>query len=168
MILSLLVALTKSRGVIGRDNTLPWSLPNDLKRFKRLTMGHPMIMGRKTYESIGKPLPGRRNLVISRNAAFKVPTGAEVFTSLEAACRSCKPDDEVFVIGGAQIISEALPQADRLYLTWIDHDFPGDVFFPNFKTFLNDFKVVTEQDEVEPFPYSFVDYVRTTPKKNYG
>lgn len=160
MKLSLIVALTR-QGVIGKNNALPWSLPNDLKRFKRLTMGHPIIMGRKTFDSIGCALPGRRNLVISRNTRFKVPEGVELLPSLDAAIQSCAGSSEVFVIGGSQIFAEALPRAHSLYLTWIDHPFDGDVVFPNFSTFLNGFQKVSEIKETEPFPYSFVDYART-------
>src|SRR5688500_9703107 len=146
-----LVAMAKNR-VIGRDNALPWRLPPDLKRFKAMTMGHPMIMGRKTYESIGKPLPGRTCIIVTNQAGYKVqgaivvPTIAEALT---ACCRSVEDKDkenkhrrtdtdsghtnsECFVIGGAEIFRQTLPLCDRLYITEIQRDFDGDVLFPEF------------------------------------
>jgi len=127
-----LIAAVAANGVIGSDNALPWRLPEDLKRFKALTLGHPVIMGRKTFESIGRPLPGRRNLVITHNPRYRAE-GCEVLTSLEAALAACAGTaDEIFVIGGAQIYAEALPLARRLYLTEIRAEFPGDAHFPAF------------------------------------
>jgi dihydrofolate reductase len=127
-----LVAAVAANGVIGSGNALPWHLPEDLRRFKAITLGHPVIMGRKTYESIGRPLPGRRNIVVSRNAAF-VATGCETAASLEAAIAACAGSaEEIFVIGGAQLYAEALPRARRLYLTEIRREFPGDARFPEF------------------------------------
>ncbi|MBM3390686.1 MAG: dihydrofolate reductase [Betaproteobacteria bacterium] len=127
-----LIAAVAANGVIGADNALPWRLPEDLKRFKALTLGHPVIMGRKTFESIGRPLPGRRNLVVTRNAGYRVD-GCEVLGSLEAALDACAgSSDEVFVIGGAQIYAEALPLAQRIYLTELHRDFMGDARFPDF------------------------------------
>jgi dihydrofolate reductase len=120
MIVSLIAALARNR-VIGRENQLPWRLPEDLKRFKALTMGHPVLMGRKTSESIGKPLPGRLNLVVSR-------AGLSFDDALSKARDS--GTDELFVIGGAQIYEKALPLADRMYLTLIDSDVEGDAYFP--------------------------------------
>ena len=128
--LSIIVAADE-RGGIGRDGGLPWRLPEDLKRFKALTLGHPVIMGRKTYESIGRPLPGRRNIVVTRNAAYQTD-GCEVAASLAAALAACQGgSDEIFVIGGAQIYAEALPLAQRLYLTEIRRAFEGDARFPD-------------------------------------
>jgi dihydrofolate reductase len=127
-----LIAAVASNGVIGSDNSLPWQLPEDLKHFKALTLGHPVIMGRKTHESIGRPLPGRRNIVISRNAAFSAK-GCETAASLDAALAACAgTTDEVFVIGGAQIYAGALAKAQRLYLTEIGAEYPGDAYFPEF------------------------------------
>lgn len=127
-----LIAAVAANGVIGSDNALPWRLPADLKRFKALTLGHPVIMGRKTHESIGRPLPGRRNIVVSRNAAYGAE-GVEVSASLEAALAACQDDgEEVFVIGGAQLYTAALPLAQRLYLTEIHAGFAGDAHFPEF------------------------------------
>lgn len=125
-----LIAAVASNGVIGNDNALPWQLPEDLKRFKALTLGHPVVMGRRTHESIGRALPGRRNLVISRNPAYRTE-GCEIMASLGQALAACEgTTDEVFVIGGAQIYAEALPLAHRLYLTEIQQAFSGDARFP--------------------------------------
>ena len=126
--MSLLVAMAKNR-VIGADNKLPWHLSSDLKRFKALTMGHHIVMGRKTFESIGRALPGRTSVVISRNPLWRFP-GVATVDSLQAALTLAGGDSETFVIGGEQIFSEALPFADRILLTEIDRDFEGDVFFP--------------------------------------
>lgn len=127
-----LIAAVARNGVIGRDNGLPWHLPEDLKHFRTLTTGHPVVMGRKTYESIGRPLPGRRNMVITRDAQFRAE-GCERFPSLEQALEACAgTTDEVFIIGGAQLYAHALEAAHRLYLTEIDQDVPGDICFPSF------------------------------------
>src|SRR5438093_773206 len=115
MTVSIIVAMTEDR-VIGKDNKLPWHLSEDLKRFKRLTMGHAVIMGRKTFDSIGKPLPGRRNIVLSRDANFR-PADVVVAANLKEALAACAPgESEAFVIGGAALFQEALPLADRIYL----------------------------------------------------
>lgn len=127
-----LIAAVAGNGVIGTDNALPWRLPEDLKRFRSLTLGHPVIMGRKTFESIGRPLPGRRNIVVTRNTDFVAP-GCETAGSLKAAIAACSgTSDEIFVIGGAQLYAQALPQAQRLYLTEIQAEFDGDTRFPSF------------------------------------
>lgn len=125
---TIIVAMAKNR-VIGKDNKLPWHISEDLKRFKALTMGHPIIMGRKTFDSIGRPLPGRRNIVISRNPALKLP-GAEVANSLEDALARCTTEAEVFVIGGQQIYAQALKQADRIEMTEVECEVEGDAHFP--------------------------------------
>jgi dihydrofolate reductase len=130
--ISLIVAMAHNR-VIGKDNGMPWHLPADLKHFKAVTLGKPVIMGRKTFESIGKALPKRRNLVVSRNPDYQAP-GCEVIHSLEAALALVKDVPEVCIIGGAQLFEEALPQADRLYLTFIDLHVEGDTFFPDWNT----------------------------------
>ena len=162
MILSLIAALGKNR-VIGDHNTLPWHLPADLKRFKELTAGHTVIMGRKTYESIGRPLPKRRNIIITRQADLKIP-GCEIADSLENAIKLVADEKEVFIIGGAQIFEQAITKADRLYLTLVDHDFPGDAFFPAYD--LNQWQVIEEQrfpaDAGNPFPYSFATLEKIT------
>jgi dihydrofolate reductase len=129
-VISLVAALARNR-VIGSGNRLPWHLPEDLRRFKRLTMGAPVIMGRKTHESIGKALPGRRNIVVTRQAGARFE-GCEVAGSLEAALALAGDVPEVFVIGGAELYRLALPRADRLYLTLIDANYDGDAFFPEF------------------------------------
>jgi dihydrofolate reductase len=128
--LTLIVARARN-GVIGRGNQLPWHLPEDLKYFKRTTMGAPVIMGRKTHESIGRPLPGRRNLVVTRDASRRFE-GCETVGSLAEAVARCEQDGmaEVFLIGGAQLYLEGLGQADRLLVTEIDHDVEGDTVFP--------------------------------------
>jgi dihydrofolate reductase len=125
---TLIVARARN-GVIGASGGLPWRLPEDLAFFKRTTMGHPIVMGRKTWESIGRPLPGRRSIVVTRELSFAA-TGAEVVHSLDQAIRRCADTEEIFVIGGAQLYTEALGGADRLLLTEIDADFDGDTFLP--------------------------------------
>jgi dihydrofolate reductase len=124
----LIVAMARNR-VIGKDGELPWRLSADLKRFRALTMGHPIIMGRKTYDSIGRALPGRRNIVISRNAQLVIE-GVETATSLQTALEQVADADQAFVIGGEQIYRMALPLADRIELTLIYQDFEGDALFP--------------------------------------
>lgn len=128
MKISIIAAMGSNR-VIGYRNALPWHLPADLKHFKSVTMGKPMIMGRKTWASIGRPLPGRRSIVITRDPLFRAE-GCEIAHALEAALKLAGPAQEVVVIGGAQLFKEALPLADKLYLTIIDHLFQGDVYFP--------------------------------------
>ncbi|NTV95970.1 MAG: dihydrofolate reductase [Thiobacillus sp.] len=128
--LSIIVAMARNR-VIGIDNTLPWHLPEDLKHFKTLTMGHHIIMGRKTYESIGRPLPGRTTVIVSRDPGYKMD-GCLVAHSLEEAIRLAEGDDEAFFVGGSSLYGQALPLADRLYITEIQADYPGDAHFPEF------------------------------------
>jgi dihydrofolate reductase len=127
----ILIVARARNGVIGRDNQLPWHLPEDLKYFKRTTMGAPVIMGRKTHESIGRPLPGRRNLVVTRDAARRFD-GCETAGSLEEAVARCEQEGvaEAFLIGGAQLYREGLERADRLLVTEIDRDIEGDAVFP--------------------------------------
>jgi len=129
-LVSLVAALARNR-VIGAGDRLPWHLPEDLKHFKHLTMGAPVIMGRKTHESIGRPLPGRRNIVVTRQASARWD-GCEVARSLDDAIALAGDAPEAFVIGGAELYRLALPRADRLYLTLIDADYQGDTFFPEF------------------------------------
>ena len=126
-----IIVAASTNGVIGVDNRLPWRLPADLARFKRLTMGHHLIMGRRTYESIGRPLPGRITVVLTRSAGFDVP-GVLVARSLDEAFRSAEArgDDEPFVCGGADVYSQALAVADRAYLTVVERDYTGDAIFP--------------------------------------
>ena len=127
---SLVVAVARN-GVIGRDNALPWRLPSDLAHFKRVTMGHPIVMGRRTYESIGKPLPGRKNIVVTHNPAFQAP-GCTVVGSLDEAWREAAGAEEVCVIGGTTLFAETLPTADVIHLTEVDAEVEGDTFFPPF------------------------------------
>lgn len=124
-----LIAAVARNGAIGKDNALLWRQPEDLKFFKRTTLGCPVIMGRKTFESIGRPLPGRRNIVVTRNAAWQ-HDGVEVASSLDAAITLAQDEAQVFVIGGGELYTQALPQADQLILTEVDADFDGDTFFP--------------------------------------
>jgi dihydrofolate reductase len=127
---SLVVAMARN-GVIGRDNALPWRLPADLAHFKKVTMGHPIVMGRRTYESIGKPLPGRKNIVVTRNRDFQAP-GCVVVASLEAAWQAAGDAQEVCVIGGTTLFEETLPVADVIHLTEVEADVEGDTWFPPF------------------------------------
>lgn len=128
--ISLVAALARNR-VIGRDGALPWHLPEDLRHFKALTLGHPVVMGRRTWESIGRPLPGRRNVVITRQDGYAA-TGAEVFRDLDSALQALAGAAEVFVIGGGEVYAAALPLADRLHLTELHAEVPGDALFPRF------------------------------------
>lgn len=127
---SLVVAMARNR-VIGRNNALPWRLPADLAHFKKITMGHPIVMGRRTYESIGKPLPGRKNIVVTRNRNFVAP-GCTVVGSLEAAWKAAGEAEEVCVIGGTSLFEEALPVADVIHLTEVEAEVEGDTYFPEF------------------------------------
>lgn len=126
-----LVAAVAANGVIGARGKLPWHLPEDLKHFKALTLGHPVIMGRKTWESLGRALPGRENIVVTRAAGYEAP-GASVAASLDAALALCLGESVAFVIGGAELYAAALPIADGLVLTEIHRDFEGDTHFPSF------------------------------------
>lgn len=120
-----------SNRVIGRDGKLPWHLPEDLKFFKRTTLGHPILMGRKTFDSIGKPLPGRNNIVLSRT--MQPREGVEVIRDISELPRVCGDAEKVFLIGGAQLFAELLPRCSGLYLTWIEQEYEGDVMLPPFE-----------------------------------
>ncbi len=128
-----LIAARARNGVIGLDNRMPWHLPEDLAYFKRVTLGKPVVMGRKTFESIGRPLPGRLNIVVTRNPDWQA-VGVQVAHSLDAALAlaAAAAPEEIMLIGGAELYRQALPQADVLYLTEIDAEFAGDAFFPGF------------------------------------
>ena len=154
-----LIAAVAKNGVIGNDNALPWRLPADLKRFKELTLGHPIIMGRKTWASLGRPLPGRSNIVISRDLGLKAP-GAIVVASLAAALAACADASEAFVIGGAEIYALALPAAQCLQLTEIDREFSGDTHFPTIDP--NAWReTARERHHADAgFDYAFVTYQR--------
>ena len=154
-----LIAAVAHRGAIGKDNQLLVHLPGDLPRFKRLTMGHPIVMGRKTWDSIGRPLPGRRNLVITRNPHWAAG-GAEASPDLAAALAMAGNVERVCVIGGAEIYALALPQADELLLTEIEADFDADAFFPDWPRTAYD--VVSSETHTTPegLVYRYVDYRR--------
>lgn len=162
MKLALVWAMSQNR-TIGRDNSLPWHLPEDLRYFKRITMGKPIIMGRKTWDSIGRPLPGRVSIVISRNPGFQ-PEGAMTVTTLQDAIKLAEEialrDDmeEAAVIGGAEIFALALPASDRLYVTEVHAEVPGDVFFPEFDP--DSWREISRESfsasEANPYDYSFV------------
>lgn len=162
MLLSLIVAVAQN-GVIGRDNQLIWHLPNDLKQFKRLTTGHPIIMGRKTFDSIGKPLPNRTSIVITRSKEW-AHEGVVVVHSIEEAIAAAQQTqtDEAFVIGGAEIYRKMLPLADKLYLTEVKADFEGDAYFEAISN--NEWKEVSRVshpvDEKHTVPFDFVELVR--------
>ena len=142
---------------------MPWHLPADLKRFKALTLGHPVVMGRKTYESIGKPLPGRRNLVITRNRSYSA-TGCDVVHSLDAALAACRGAQEIFVIGGAELYRESLPRAHCLEFTEIHAEFEGDATFPQFslERWREAAREIHGAEAGVPFGYDFVRYERLT------
>lgn len=127
---SIVVAVARN-GVIGRDNKLPWRLPADLAHFKKVTMGHPVVMGRRTYESIGKPLEGRTNIVVTRDRGYRAP-GCKVVHSLDEAWQAAGDAGEVAVIGGTTLFAETLPIADVIHLTEVEADVPGDTFMPRF------------------------------------
>ena len=128
MTLSLIIAIDKN-GLIGNKGTLPWHLPEDLKRFKKITMGHPIIMGRKTFESIGRVLPGRRNIVVTRNSEWRHPD-VTVVHSLEEALTAVQGEDEAFIIGGAELFKATIKDIQKIYLTEIHESFEGDVYLP--------------------------------------
>src|SRR5471030_3297475 len=157
MIVSIVVAISQNHA-IGKDNKLLWYLPNDLKHFKEITSGLTVIMGRKTYESVGKPLPNRRNIIITRqNITIE---GCEVVNSIEAALALCSAEAEVFIVGGADIYKQSMHLTDRIYLTIVHKEFDGDSFFPQIdpnewqETEREDF----EPDEKNKLPYSFITY----------
>ena len=160
MKLSLIVAMATNH-TIGLNNKMPWHLSADLKKFKQITMGHPIIMGRKTFESIGRPLPGRQNIIISRNPHYEQQS-CLVFNNLDSALQSCAQADEVFVIGGATLYAATLAQADRLYITEIQQAFDGDTWFPEID--LQQWQEVTRNDISDDksvdFSYSFIVYER--------
>ncbi len=144
-----IVAMSSNR-VIGRNGMLPWHFPEDLKFFKRITLGHPILMGRTTFESIGRPLPGRQNIVLSRTLAPR--EGVTVIRTLEELPQACPEADTVFVIGGAQVYAELLPKCDGLYLTWIEQPYEGDTFLPAFEHLFT-LKEVLEKTESLEFRY---------------
>jgi dihydrofolate reductase len=158
--ISLIVAMAQN-GVIGRDNTLPWRLPEDLKRFKTFTLGKPLLMGRKTFESIGRPLPGRDNFVLTRDRSWSA-AGVSVVHSVEEALASAAGNQELVAIGGAEIYRLVLPFARRIYLTHVHADVPGDTYFPEFDaTQWADVECrVHPADERHAYPVTFVTLER--------
>lgn len=160
MKLSIIVAFDINR-LIGKNNQLPWHLPADLKHFKSITMGGHMIMGRKTFDSIGKPLPGRTSIIITRQKNYTQP-GCLVVHSLDEALEICKNQEEVFIIGGAQIFECTMPIADRLYITQIQNKFEGDTYFPEISEDLWKATSLEENkaDEKNNWDYNFITYER--------
>ena len=160
MKISIIVAMADNR-VIGHDNRLPWHLPADLKHFKATTMGKPIIMGRKTWESIGRPLPGRTNIVVTRDTRYTAD-GCVVVHSVDAALQACSADEEVMVIGGAEFYRQVLPEASTLYLTLVHDRFDGDAFFPELDA--REWREVEredfEPDDKNPHAYSFIRFER--------
>ena len=162
MLISIIVAVAKN-GVIGKDNQLLWRLPDDLKRFKQLTLGHPMIMGRKTFESIGKPLPGRTSIVITNQKDFSVE-GILVAHSLDEALNIARglEEKEAFIIGGGEIYKQALPLTDHLYVTEVDLVIDGDTFFEitNPAAWEETERITHEPDERHALKFEFVNYIK--------
>ena len=158
--ISIIVAIARN-GIIGGDNRLLWHISEDLRRFKALTTGHPVVMGRKTWESLGRPLPGRTNVVLTRQPDF-APEGAVVVHSLEEAVRMFPPQEEVFIIGGGELYAQALPLADRLYITTVEADYEGDVRFPEWdqSQWQLTSRELHERGEKFEHPFEFVDYAR--------
>jgi len=156
MIISLIAAMDKNR-VIGKNNSLPWNLPADMKYFRDKTKGKPVIMGRKTHESIGKPLPKRTNIIITRDQNYKTE-GCIIVHSTDEALKAVGNPEEIMVIGGSQIYKEFLPKANRMYLTFIDAEFEGDTYFPEYN--IEEWKETSyeehERDAENPYDYRFV------------
>ncbi len=160
MIISLIAAMAENR-VIGRENTVPWDLPADLKRFRATTMGHPVIMGRKTFESIGGPLPGRKTVILTRSRDYRAE-GSMVVHSLRDALDACAGSSEVFICGGGEVYREALSLASRIYLTVIHLEVDGDTLFPEIP---DDFtEVEREEIALEPISCTFILYERRRPR----
>jgi len=155
-----IVVAIASNNAIGKNNQLLWHLPNDLKHFKEITTGHTVIMGRKTYDSVGKPLPKRRNIVITRQA-ITIP-GCEVAGSLQQAIELGRSDGDVYIIGGAEIYKQAMPLTDIIYLTIVHQAFEADTFFPeiNPNEWLETSREDHQPDEKNPLPYSFITLQR--------
>jgi dihydrofolate reductase len=157
-----IVAMARN-GVIGMQGRIPWHLPNELQLFKRLTMGHHIVMGRRTFESIGRLLPGRTSVVVTRQPEYAAP-GTIVVNSLDAAIAACGDDDEIFVIGGAELYRDALPRASRIYLTTVDAEPAGDTYMPEFDP--RDWRELSCEsfaaDERHPYAYRFSLLERTS------
>jgi len=163
MNISLIAAMDKNR-VIGADNDMPWHLPDDLKFFKANTVNKPVVMGRKTFESIGsRPLPNRRNLVVTRNADYEA-NGAEVFHSVEDALKTCVSDEEVIIMGGGQLYAQMMPFANKLYVTLVDAEVMGDTLFPEWLS--DEWQAISkdkhEKDQRHAYAFEFVTLIRKT------
>ena len=156
-----IIVAASANNVIGFDNKLIWNIPKDLKRFKRLTQGHSVIMGRKTFESLPSPLPNRRNIVVTRNEDYS-PEGIEVFSSIEYAIEVCREDLQPFIIGGGEIYSQTINLVDKIELTRVYKDYQGDAFFPDIP--MDKFELATELvnylDDDSNTKYSFLTYIR--------
>lgn len=157
--ISIIVAVA-ANGVIGDNNSLLWHISEDLRNFKRITSGHPVVMGRKTFESLGRPLPNRTNVVVSRTVTEI--EGCRVAASLDEAIAMFPEDEEVFIIGGAQIYAQALDSADKLYLTRVEHDYEGDTSFPEWDA--TRWRLTSRETfprgEKYPYPFAFEEYER--------
>lgn len=154
----MIAAVGKKTRAIGKDNKLLWNLSGDLKRFKELTSGHPIIMGRKTFESIGRPLPNRLNIILTRDKVF-APTGCRVVYSPDEALAEAKlvEDTEIFIIGGGEVYKTFLPLTDRLYLTVVDSDQDGDTFFPDYSDFKKVISTEPHLDQIPAFTYIILE-----------
>lgn len=156
----IIVVAADENNAIGKDNRLMWHLPADLKRFKEITYGHPILMGRKTFDSIGKPLPGRTSIVISRQTT-EIP-GCICVKSIEEAILAIPPDEDAYFIGGAEIFKQVFHKADEIFFTRVHHTFEGDTFFP--KILPDEWETVSEQhfepDEKNLYPYSFIKFLK--------
>ena len=154
----ILIAAMAANRVIGRGGDIPWDIPGEQTRFRETTIGHSLLMGRKTWNSIGRPLPGRRNIVVTRNPAFRA-SGAEIVHSLEQGLALTEGEEKVFVIGGAQLYQLALDRADTLILTELEQEITGDAFFPRFSC--PPFALVRTEEVTAPIPYSIRTYRRS-------
>ena len=152
----LIAAMAKNR-VIGRDNGIPWHIPSELQRFKAMTMGHTLVMGRKTFESIGRPLPGRKTIIVTRNPEYRA-AGCSVAPSLAAAIALCPETETIFIAGGGEIYREALPLADAIYLTVLDREVEGDTLFPEVAP--NQFRATSTERVEGPDPYTLTIFSR--------
>jgi len=156
-----LIVATDQQGLIGKDNDLPWHLSADLQYFRKVTMGKPIIMGRNTHQSIGRPLPGRQNIIVSKNRSYKAD-GCTVVHSTDEALLVVSDADEVMVMGGASLYTQLLPQADRLYLTLVYADLEGDTWFPEWSS--EQWQQLSREDhpadDKNEYPYSFIVYER--------
>ena len=166
--ISVIAALAKNR-VIGLENRLPWRLPEDLAHFKALTLGHPILMGRKTFESLGRPLPGRTNIVITRNPGYQ-QDGCLIAGSIPAALALCADRDEVFFIGGAELYAQAIPLAARLCLTEVDIEVAGDAWFPAYDqhAFKEVSRVTHRGEKGDALAFDFVEYARERESPEIG